>query len=227
MNNIIELKDVVKTYQRGTEKIYAVNHVTLSIPQGALVSVVGPSGSGKSTLLHLMGCVDKPTQGSVKITDIDISELKEKELAKIRNATVGFIFQQFFLLPTLTALENVLLPSIFSISEKADTKKRKAKELLKDVGLEDRAEHLPAQLSGGEMQRVAIARALINDPKVLLADEPTGNLDSKNAEAVFEIFKSLHKQGLTIIVVTHNEELAERTSRCIHIKDGKILNGAA
>lgn len=225
MNNIVEFENVVKIYQRGTEKIHAVNGITLSIAEKEFVSIVGPSGSGKSTLLHLIGCVDKPTQGVVKIAGIETSTLKEKELAKIRSTTIGFVFQQFFLLPTLTALENVILPALFSRNGKMRAKVQRAKELLNLVGLEDRADHLPSQLSGGEMQRVAIARALINDPKILLADEPTGNLDSKNAEAVFEIFQQLHQQGLTIIVVTHNEELA-KTSQRIRLKDGRIIDGA-
>lgn len=236
MNNIVEFENVVKIYQRGTEKIHAVNGITLSIAEKEFVSIVGPSGSGKSTLLHLIGCVDKPTQGVVKIAGIETSTLKEKELAKIRSTTIGFVFQQFFLLPTLTALENVILPALFSRNGKMRAKVftsftnakglwQRAKELLNLVGLEDRADHLPSQLSGGEMQRVAIARALINDPKILLADEPTGNLDSKNAEAVFEIFQQLHQQGLTIIVVTHNEELA-KTSHQFRLKDGRIIDGA-
>lgn len=172
----------------------------------------------------MIGCVDTPTSGSLTIDNVQTSKLKENELAQLRNKKLGFVFQQFFLLPTLTALENVLLPTIFSPNGRAHEKQQKAKQILDLVDLSGRANHLPSQLSGGEMQRVAIARALINDPKILLADEPTGNLDSKNAEAVFAIFKKLHLAGLTVIVVTHDSELANRAEQSFHLKDGKILN---
>lgn len=204
--------------------VTALNDITFSIPGGEFVSIVGPSGAGKSTLLHMIGCVDTPTSGLTMIDNLETSKLNEKELAEIRNRKLGFVFQQFFLLPTLTALENVLLPSIFSPNGSAKEKQQRARQLLDLVDLSGRASHLPSQLSGGEMQRVAIARALINDPKILLADEPTGNLDSKNAETVFTIFQKLHQAGLTVIVVTHNAELANKTERLFHLKDGKILN---
>lgn len=223
MNNIIELKEVIKLYQRGNEKIHAVDGINLSIAQGEFVAIVGPSGSGKSTLLNLIGCVDTPTSGAVKINGIETSILKEKELAKIRNTKIGFVFQQFFLLPTLTALENVMLPAVFSRNGQSINKKQRAKELLDLVGLAVRADHLPSQLSGGEMQRVAIARALINDPKILLADEPTGNLDSTNAESVYVILDKLHQDGLTVITVTHNLELANKSQKIFRLKDGKLL----
>jgi putative ABC transport system ATP-binding protein len=201
--------------------------ITLSIRQGEFVSIVGPSGAGKSTLMHMIGCVDTPTSGSMTIDNVETSRLKENELAQLRNMKLGFVFQQFFLLPTLTALENVLLPTIFSHNGRANNKQQKAKQILDLVDLSGRASHLPSQLSGGEMQRVALARALINDPKILLADEPTGNLDSKNAEIVFAIFRKLHLAGLTIIVVTHNAELADRAERSFHLKDGRILNSTS
>lgn len=222
MSKMIELNEVVKVYERGTEKVHGVDGINLSIERGEFLSIVGPSGSGKTTLLNLIGCVDRPTSGSIRLDGVETERLKEKELTKIRATTIGFVFQQFFLLPTLTASENMELPAFFSRKKGAGII-TKAKELLSLVGLKDREDHLPSQLSGGEMQRVAIARALINDPKILLADEPTGNLDSKNADTIMNIFERLNKDGLTIILVTHNMELAKRARRCIQLKDGKIL----
>lgn len=224
MNSIIELKQVVKQYVRGSEKIHAVDGINFSIAPGEFISIVGPSGSGKSTLLNLIGCVDKPTSGVVEIDGVETSSLKEKELARIRNTKIGFVFQQFFLLSTLTALENVMLPSVFSRNGQKTNKTKRAKELLEIVGLNDRMKHLPSELSGGEMQRIAIARALINDPKILLADEPTGNLDSANAEIVYNILDKLHKDGLTVIAVTHNLELAHKTQKIFKLKDGKMMD---
>lgn len=221
-NNIIKLENAVKLYRRGAETINALKGINLEIAEGEFVSMVGPSGSGKSTLLHLIGCVDKPTDGNVVVAGRETSKLREKELAKIRNTTIGFVFQQFFLVPTLTALENVLLPALFNHNGQIKNRKKRAKELLELVGLVERADHLPSQLSGGEMQRVAIARALINEPKILLADEPTGNLDSQNAEIIFDIFQKLHQKGLTIVVVTHNLELAEKSHRILRLKDGRL-----
>lgn len=219
MNNIIELDNVVKLYQRGTEKVHAIDGIDLSAEEGDFLSIVGPSGSGKTTLLNLIGCVDRPTSGSIKLEDRETKRLNDKELTKIRNTTIGFVFQQFFLIPTLTASENIELPSLFNRKARSNNN---VYELLALVGLENRKNHLPSQLSGGEMQRVAIARALINEPKILLADEPTGNLDSQNAKIIIEIFKKLNQKGLTIIMVTHNIELAQQAQRIIHIKDGKI-----
>lgn len=224
MNNIIELKRVVKQYKRGSEKIHAVDGINFSIAPGEFISIVGPSGSGKSTLLNLIGCVDKPTSGIVAIDNVETSTLKEKELARIRNSKIGFVFQQFFLLSTLTALENVMLPSVFSRNGQKTNKTKRAKELLEIVGLTDRVNHFPSELSGGEMQRIAIARALINSPKILLADEPTGNLDSANAEIVYNILDRLHKDGLTVIAVTHNLELANKTQKIFKLKDGKMMD---
>jgi putative ABC transport system ATP-binding protein len=223
MNNIIELKEVIKLYQRGTEKIHAVDGINLSIEQGEFIAIIGPSGSGKSTLLNLIGCVDTPTSGTINIDGLSTQTLKEKELARIRNSKIGFVFQQFFLLPTLTALENVMLPTVFSRNGQSRNKKQRAKELLNLVGLSERTNHLPSELSGGEMQRVAIARALINEPKILLADEPTGNLDSTSAESVYSILDKLHKDGLTVITVTHNVELANKSQKIFKLKDGKLL----
>lgn len=220
-NHIVELKDVIKIYHRGTESLHAVDSINLAIQEGDFVSIIGPSGSGKSTLLNLIGCVDKPTSGTVKIDNIEASKLREKGLARVRNEKIGFVFQQFFLLPTLTALENVELPTLFN-QHKRVRKKQLAKELLETVDLKNRINHLPSQLSGGEMQRVAIARALINSPKILLADEPTGNLDSKNAYTIIDIFRKLNREGLTIIIVTHNLELAKSAEKVFEIRDGRL-----
>lgn len=219
MNNLIELLKASKTFRRGSEVIHAVEDVTLSIPEREFVAVVGPSGSGKTTLLNLIGCVDKPNSGDVRIDGQETNRLSERELTDIRAAKIGFVFQQFFLLPTLTAEENVELPTLFTSN---GNRSKGTAELLELVGLAGRAKHLPAQLSGGEMQRVAIARALINCPKILLADEPTGNLDSHNAEAVLEVFRGLHRNGLTIVLITHNMELANEAERIITMKDGRV-----
>jgi len=227
MSSIIELKEVVKLYRRGSENIHAVDRVSLSVQEGEFVSIVGPSGSGKSTLLNLIGCIDTPTSGTVMVDGQPTQALTEKELAGIRNSRIGFVFQQFSLLPTLTALENVMLPAVFSRNGQRTLKTNRAEALLDLVGIAARADHLPAQLSGGEMQRVAIARALINEPKILLADEPTGNLDSASAESVYNIFGKLHQNGLTIVVVTHNAELAGKTDRVFRLKDGKLLDSVS
>ena len=220
MNNVIELTDVTKGYRRGNETVRAVAGVALTIASGEFVALVGPSGSGKTTLLNLIGCVDKPDGGTLRIDSIDATRLNERELTSIRANKIGFVFQQFFLLPTLTALENVQLPALFLHN---GDKSKRAAELLDRVHLSGRAHHLPAQLSGGEMQRVAIARALINEPTILLADEPTGNLDSQNAEAILEIFRELNAGGLTIVMVTHNLVLAHCARRVIELRDGRIL----
>jgi ABC-type lipoprotein export system ATPase subunit len=220
MNKMIELKNVSKMYQRGVEKVHAVEDISLSIDQGEFISFAGASGSGKTTLLNMMGCVDRPTSGSIKLDGVETGSLKDNELTKIRSSQIGFVFQQFFLLPTLTALENVELPVLFG---KKQNFKKKSEDLLALVGLKDRKNHLPSQLSGGEMQRVAIARALINSPNVLLADEPTGNLDSHNAQIILGLLKKLNQQGTTIVVVTHNLELAKSAKRILSLKDGQIV----
>ena len=220
MNNVIELNAVTKSYQRGSETIRAVNDLTLSVAPGEFVAIVGPSGSGKTTLLNLIGCVDKPDGGTLRIDGEETSGLNEAGLTKIRARKIGFVFQQFFLLPTLTALENVQLPAVFQ--RNGDCAKRAA-QLLERVGLSQRIHHLPKELSGGEMQRVAIARALINEPKILLADEPTGNLDSQNAEAILKIFRELNASGLTVLIVTHNAELARQAGRVVSLRDGRLV----
>jgi putative ABC transport system ATP-binding protein len=221
MSKIIELNNVIKLYQRGNEKVHALDGISLSIEEGELVAVVGPSGSGKTTFLNMIGCVDKPTSGSVHLNGQETTDFKDKELTHIRSKTIGFIFQQFFLLPTLTALENIQLPALFIANRKEKIKER-SREVLELVGLANRSNHLPSQLSGGEMQRVAIARALVNDPKILLADEPTGNLDSHNAQIMLELLRKLNRQGITVIIVTHNLELAKSAQRILSLKDGKI-----
>lgn len=216
---VLELKEIVKIYQRGREEIHALDGITLRVNQGDFLSIVGPSGSGKTTLLNIAGCIDRPSQGSVTVCGRPVSSIKESALTKIRRETIGFVFQQFFLIPTLTALENVQVPGLFA---KNTQRQRRAEELLELVGLGHRKNHLPSQLSGGEMQRVAIARGLINAPSILVADEPTGNLDSKNAYAIFEIIKKLNSDGLTVIVVTHNMELAKQANQILRIEDGII-----
>lgn len=218
-NNIIEISDLKKKYKRGSEDIHALDGISLTVNSGEFMSITGASGSGKTTLMNIIGCIDNPTEGSIKIENTDVSHMSQKELTTVRRDTLGFVFQQFYLIPTLTASENVQLPGLFANNMQREMR---AEELLQLVGLGDRADHLPSQLSGGEMQRVAIARALINEPKILLADEPTGNLDSKNAEIIFDTFKKLNENGLTIIVVTHSTELAQRAKRMVSIKDGKI-----
>jgi putative ABC transport system ATP-binding protein len=218
-NSIIELTKLSKKYTRGSEEIHALDAINLTVEEGEFISITGASGSGKTTLMNVIGCIDNPTEGSIKIEKSEVSNMPQKELTNIRRDTLGFVFQQFYLIPTLTASENVQLPGLFANNEQRE---QRAKELLELVGLGDRTEHLPSQMSGGEMQRVAIARALINSPKILLADEPTGNLDSKNAEIIFDTFKRLNKDGLTIVVVTHSSELAKTAEKMIVMKDGKI-----
>ncbi len=218
-NNIIEISDLTKRYKRGSEDIYALDDISLTIESGEFMAITGASGSGKTTLMNIIGCIDNPTEGGIKIENTDVSNMHQNELTTVRRDTLGFVFQQFYLIPTLTASENVQLPGLFADNVHRE---KRAEELLELVGLGDRTDHLPSQMSGGEMQRVAIARALINSPKILLADEPTGNLDSKNAEIIFDTFKKLNQDGLTIIVVTHSNELAQTAKRMVSIKDGKI-----
>lgn len=224
MSDLITLNKVNKTYRRGREQVHALDGVDLTIQQGEFVAVVGPSGSGKSTLLNIVGAMDQANTGKVTIANQDVTALNEKGLTHLRADTIGFVFQQFFLQPTLTARENVLLPTLFTRQKHLESR---ADELLARVGLAERANHLPDELSGGEMQRVAIARALINQPKILLADEPTGNLDSRNAEAIYGLLDELHDEGLTIIVVTHSEALAMLAERRIHLLDGCISDDKA
>jgi len=216
--SLIVTSKLGKNYRRGSETVHALEDASLTIKAGELLALVGPSGSGKTTFMNLLGCLDTPSSGSYLLNGQEIAGRKESELVKIRQQNIGFVFQQFFLLPTLTVQENVELPLLFNPSGKS-----RANELLELVGLTHRRHHLPKELSGGEMQRVAVARALINRPKILLADEPTGNLDSKNSEKVMALFNDLHKQGLTIVLVTHNMEIAKHSQRVVRLADGRII----
>ncbi len=220
---IINVENVRKTYRMGDNIVKAVDGVTLNVFGGEYLIIMGPSGSGKTTLMHLMGCLDKPDSGEIYLAGKCVSKLNDRDLARVRNKMIGFVFQQFNLLPRLTALENVELPMIYAGVPRAIRHKR-AKEVLTMVGLRDRMEHKPTQLSGGQMQRVAIARALANQPQIILADEPTGNLDSKSGEEILKIFSDLHSDGLTIIVVTHDLEVAANGQRVIHMRDGRIVS---
>lgn len=215
--SVIKTEKLCKSYVRGSETVYALQNASLEVQAGEFISIVGPSGSGKTTLMNLLGCLDTPTSGSYRLNGQEVAGLKEAQLVKVRQENIGFVFQQFFLLPTLTVQENVELPLLFK-----DKGSNRSHELLDTVGLSHRHTHLPKELSGGEMQRVAIARALINNPKILLADEPTGNLDRKNSDKVVSLFKELHNSGLTIIMVTHNNEIARLADRVISISDGQI-----
>jgi ABC-type lipoprotein export system ATPase subunit len=218
---IVKLENITKIYKVGEYEIKALDNINLEIKEGEFISVMGPSGSGKSTLLSIIGLLDKPTYGKVYLFGEDVSKLSDKKLSEIRNEKIGFVFQQFYLFNYLNALENVTVPA--RIKGKVDIEK--AKNILRKLGLENRMNHYPNQLSGGQQQRVAIARALINDPEIILADEPTGNLDEKSANDVMEIFKRLNKEdGKTIIIVTHNPKVAEQTDRIIVLRSGKILS---
>jgi len=221
---MLSLKKVEKTYGAGTIKVHALRGIDLNIEEGEFVSIMGPSGSGKSTLLNMIGCLDRPTAGMIVLDGKDLSKLGDNELAKIRRESIGFIFQQFNLIHTMNALENVALPLYFM---GVDTERRmeKAKMLLERVGLEDRVYHRPSELSGGEQQRVAIARSLANDPMIILGDEPTGNVDSTAGAAIMDMLEELNGGGKTIIVVTHDAEIAKSAGRIVKMKDGRILNG--
>ncbi len=216
--NTIELIDVVKTYSKGTNNVVALNKASMKIDKVLMAAIVGPSGSGKSTLLQIIGGMDKPTSGTVEILGSELSKLSENELTQYRLKKVGFVFQSFHLIPNLTALENVMLPLEFSGVPNPEREKR-AVHLLEQVGLKQRLHHKPSELSGGEMQRVAIARALANDPALILADEPTGNLDSESGAQVIKLLKDISKER-TVIVVTHNEKLAKKADRIFYIRDG-------
>ena len=220
MSGIIEARGISKVYLRGREEIHALKDVDFAVNEGAFVSIIGPSGSGKTALLNVLGCLDTPSGGSLKLNGIETIGLKEGDLVKLRRENLGFVFQQFYLIPTLTARENIELPLLFGHQ---NGNKRRIDQVLRMVGLGDRGDHLPAQLSGGEMQRVAIGRALINDPKIILADEPTGNLDSKTSEMIFGLFAELNRRGMTLIIVTHNLELARQAQKMYTLKDGRIV----
>jgi len=219
--DIINLEKIEKTYNMGAEKVHALRGVDLKIAQNEYVAVMGPSGSGKSTLMNIIGCLDTPSSGVYKFKNLDVSSMNDDELAAIRNREIGFIFQTFNLLPRADALHNVELPLIYS-GIPAAKRRKLATEALEKVGLKERVSHKPNELSGGQRQRVAIARALVNNPSIILADEPTGNLDSKTGEEIMQIMKQLQEMGNTIIVVTHEETIASRTKRIIRLLDGSI-----
>ena len=220
---IIKLEDVWKVYQLGKVELAAIRGIGLEVAPGAFFTIMGPSGSGKSTLLNMIGALDSPTKGKIFLKGKDISKLTENQLSQLRGKTIGFVFQEFNILPNLTALENVMLPMIFQGKSESERKKR-AKELLISVGLEDRIFHLPAELSAGERQRVAIARAFANDPELVIADEPTGNLDSVTGKKIMEILTDFHqKAGKTIVVVTHDPNIANYSEEIVNIKDGQIV----
>ncbi len=219
--SLVELRNVSKLYHLGGEEIRALDDVTLDIESGEFISIIGPSGSGKSTLMHILGCLDSPTRGTIKLDGTMIEKASTRQLSTIRNQKIGFVFQFFNLLPKLNVLQNVELPMIYSGKNSRERRDRSL-AALKMVGLENRVKHRPMQLSGGQQQRVAIARALVNSPKIIFADEPTGNLDSHTGEAILELFRKLSSEGRTIAIVTHDPEIAARTPRKIEIRDGKI-----
>ena len=218
---MILLKDVCKFYQVGDDRVRALDHASLHIKPQEFVSIIGPSGSGKSTLMNIIGCLDVSDSGEYWLDGLPIEAYTESELAKIRNQKIGFVFQSFNLIPKLTAEENVELPLIYQ-KVKRPERQRRVKEALERVGLSHRAKHLPTELSGGQQQRVAVARALVTNPSLILADEPTGNLDSKTTKEIMEMFHELHRQGNTIVLITHDNDVAKQAARVIHILDGQI-----
>ncbi len=221
---MIELVDVVKKYRIGVHEVVALNGVSLRVEEGEFVAIMGPSGSGKSTLLYLIGCLDKPTSGKVIIDGMDTSTLNDRELTDLRREKIGFVFQQYYLIPTLTALENVELPMVFRGVPK-DRRERRARYLLELVGLKGKEDRKPMELSGGEQQRIAIARALANEPSILLCDEPTGNLDTKSGRVVMDLIKKLNvEQGVTVVLVTHDPSLSYYADRVVKIRDGRIVH---
>ncbi|SDC50710.1 ABC transporter ATP-binding protein [Williamwhitmania taraxaci] len=219
--NLISIEGITKYYKVGTQVVKALNGVTISISTNEYVAIMGPSGSGKSTLMNILGCLDTPTSGVYILNNTDVSKMSDDQLADIRNKEIGFVFQTFNLLPRYTSLENVMLPLIYAGIPKAEREK-KATVVLGNVSLSDRMDHKPNELSGGQRQRVAVARALVNDPSIILADEPTGNLDSKTSIDIMNLFEDIYNQGNTIIVVTHEEEIAMHARRIIRLRDGLI-----
>ena len=221
MSIIIETSEIAKIYQMGTQTVNALQSISIKIDKGEYVAFMGPSGSGKSTLMNIVGCLDTPSAGTYILNNKDVSHMTENELADIRNREIGFVFQTFNLLPRATALENVALPLIYAGLGKSD-RDEKAMATLENVGLADRADHKPNELSGGQRQRVAIARALVNDPSIILADEPTGNLDSKTSYDIMDLFHDLHENGNTIIMVTHEDDIAHYAHRIVRLRDGLV-----
>lgn len=220
---LIRIKNIIKIYKNHFIETKALDNISLTIEKGEFVAIMGPSGSGKSTLLHILGFLDKPTSGEYFFEDRNVINLNENQLADFRNKKIGFVFQAYNLLPRISALKNVALPLIYAGVEK-EKRETLAKKMLKEVGLEDKINHFPNQLSGGQQQRVAIARALVNNPSIILADEPTGNLASSQAKEIMDIFKNLNQKGVTIVLITHEEDIARFAKRIIKIKDGKLIN---
>jgi len=223
MEPLITIKDIGRKYVIGTETIHALKSVSLTINKGEFVALMGPSGSGKSTLMNILGCLDTPTKGDYILNGIDVSHMTDNELADVRNAEIGFVFQTFNLLPRNTALDNVALPLIYAGVNK-ETRKARARKALENVGLGNRTDHKPNELSGGQRQRVAVARALINNPSIILADEPTGNLDTKTSIEIMGLLEDIHAKGNTIILVTHEEDIAKHAHRIVRMRDGLIEN---
>lgn len=222
MQPLISVKDLVKQYEMGNQIIRALDGVDLDIYTNDYVALMGPSGSGKSTLMNLLGCLDSPDQGNYILNNKDVSQMEDAALAEVRNKEIGFVFQTFNLLPRVSALENVALPLVYAGLNKSD-RIEKAQQALESVGLGDRVKHRPNELSGGQRQRVAIARALVNDPSIILADEPTGNLDTKTSIEIMEIFEKIQAQGNTIVIVTHEPDIAEHAHRIVKLRDGKVV----
>lgn len=221
MSLVIKIRDIIRDFPLGQEIVHVLKGIDLDIEKGDYVALMGPSGSGKSTLMNLLGCLDTPTSGSYELNGTDVSNLTDDQLAEIRNKEIGFVFQTFNLLPRTTALENVALPMVYAGASKAERIKR-AEQVLHDVGLGDRMDHRPNQLSGGQRQRVAVGRALVNHPSIILADEPTGNLDSKTSVEIMKLFQEIHDAGNTVIIVTHEEEIATHAHRVIRLRDGVV-----
>ncbi len=221
MGNLIKIRNIIRDFPLGNEIVHVLKGIDLDIDKGEYVAFMGPSGSGKSTLMNLLGCLDTPTAGSYILNNRDVSQMSDDELADVRNTEIGFVFQTFNLLPRTTALDNVALPMVYAGTSKS-ARKQRAEEVLTDVGLSDRMDHKPNQLSGGQRQRVAVARALVNNPSIILADEPTGNLDSKTGVEIMALFDAIHATGNTVILVTHEEEIAEHAHRVIRLRDGMI-----
>ncbi len=221
MSLVIKIRNITRDFPLGNEVVKVLKGIDLDIARGEYVALMGPSGSGKSTLMNLLGCLDTPTSGSYELNGKDVSNMTDDELADIRNKEIGFVFQTFNLLPRTTALENVALPMVYAGASKS-ARTQRAEEVLKDVGLADRMDHKPNQLSGGQRQRVAVGRALVNKPSIILADEPTGNLDSKTSEEIMNLFNDIHKAGNTVILVTHEEEIADHAHRVIRLRDGVV-----
>lgn len=218
---VIELRNIIRDFKLGSQTVHVLKGIDLDIKKGEYVALMGPSGSGKSTLMNLLGCLDTPTSGSYNLAGRDVSQMKDNELAEVRNKEIGFVFQTFNLIPRQTALQNVALPLVYAGKTK-ETRIAQAKNVLNEVGLADRMDHRPNQLSGGQRQRVAIGRALVNSPSIILADEPTGNLDSTTSLEIMKLFDEIHKNGNTLIIVTHEEEIAQYAHRIIRLRDGMI-----